>query len=125
MIDIRINEDFNKLTPIRGAIFVTNFEVGEHQIGHIKMQYEAYKRGKWVHPRWAQICAVSNGEQNFKVGQWVLLRHGHWSTVMKMKRGEENFDCWYILPKHVREGILVVSDEKPSVMYEYDVKDFV
>ena len=123
MIDIRINVDFNKIEPIHGGIFVTNFEVGDHVVNGIRIQYEAYKRGKWIHPRWAQVCAVSKEEKNLKVGQWVLLQHGHWSTVMKMKRGSKDFDCWYILPKCLREGVLAVSDTKPAVMYQYDCEE--
>jgi|TARA_R110000787_G_scaffold206241_1_gene316505 co-chaperonin GroES (HSP10) len=32
-----------------------------------------------IHPRWAEVIAVGNEQEDIQVGQWVLVAHGRWS----------------------------------------------
>ena len=64
------------------SLFVKNIEYGERTLksGFIipaeKMDYE----GHFARPRWAKVFYKSDNINYIDVGDWVLLRHGHWST---------------------------------------------
>ena len=37
-----------------------------------------------IHPRWGEVIAVGNEQQDVTVGQYVLVAHGRWSRGFKL-----------------------------------------
>ena len=60
-----------------------------------------------VHARWGKVYAVGNRQQDVRVGQYVLVRHGRWTrgTLIEDSEGEKTI-------RRVDDAdILLVSDE--------------
>jgi|TARA_B110000977_G_scaffold177854_1_gene234810 co-chaperonin GroES (HSP10) len=53
------------------------FEEVVTKSGIILLDDNATTRG--IHPRWAEVIAVGNEQEDIQVGQWVLVAHGRWS----------------------------------------------
>lgn len=83
-----------------------------------KMDYE----GNFVRPRWAKILWKADDIKDVKVGDWIMLKHGHWSTSIKLNINGEEKKVWYISPKSYKEGLLAKSSEIPNHLKEYNIK---
>lgn len=123
MIDIRVNIE-GKIVPAPGMIFVCNLEKGKKltesglEIPHDE-NMGVYDQNTNIHrgirPRWAQIAGVADNLKDlFTRGEYVFIRHGHWSSIMKLNINREDFDLQVIIPKNVKEGILAVSKSLPK-----------
>lgn len=67
----------------------------------------------FMRPRWARVRYKADNLDNIEVGDWVLLRHGHWSTSIRITIDDVDTRLWYIDPKSFKEGLVAVSKEKP------------
>ena len=107
------------------SLFVKNIEYGERTLksGFIipaeKMDYE----GHFARPRWAKVFYKSDNINYIDIGDWVLLRHGHWSTSMAMTINEKDETLWYISPKSLKEGLMAVSKTMPTQLKEFGIID--
>ena len=65
--------------PLRDGVLVRSmkFEEVVTKSGIILLDDNATTRG--IHPRWAEVIAVGNKQEDIQVGQWVLVAHGRWS----------------------------------------------
>ena len=65
--------------PLRDGVLVRSmkFEEVVTKSGIILLDDNATTRG--IHPRWAEVIAVGNEQEDIQVGQWVLVAHGRWS----------------------------------------------
>ena len=65
--------------PLRDGVLVRSmkFEEVVTKSGIILLDDNATTRG--IHPRWAEVIAVGNEQEDVQVGQWVLVAHGRWS----------------------------------------------
>tara|TARA_R110000851_G_scaffold122576_1_gene252017 strand:+ start:241 stop:531 length:291 start_codon:yes stop_codon:yes gene_type:complete len=59
-----------------------------------------------IHPRWAEVIAVGNEQEDIKVGQWVLVAHGRWSRGFTLN----NVESRTVDPN----DILGISDTSPQ-----------
>lgn len=120
MIDYAIDIP-NYLECLPSTMYVTNAEYGERktswgfEIPAEQMDFE----GNFVRPRWFKVLWKADNIKNIDVGDYVSIKHGHWSTSISMNIKGEETKVWYISPKSYKEGVMAVSKEMPSVMKEY------
>jgi co-chaperonin GroES (HSP10) len=62
--------------PLRDGILVRSMKFDDTVTkgGIIILDDNATTRG--IHPRWAEVIAVGNEQEDVQVGQWVLVAHG-------------------------------------------------
>lgn len=60
-----------------------------------------------IKPRWGKIHAVGPKQKEFKVGQWILVKHGRWTRSVKV-------DDDLKIQKVDVDDILCVSNEAPN-----------
>ena len=120
MIDYGITVP-NNLECFDNTLFVEELEHGEKQtkwgfiIPEEKMDYE----GNFIHPRWAKVLSKANNIKDFEVGDWVLMKHGHWSTSLNLIINGEQVKLWYITPKNRKVGMLAISKTMPPQLTKY------
>lgn len=60
-----------------------------------------------IHPRWARVYAVGPKQQDIKVGQYVLVKHGRWTRGVEIDDGSEQ----KVIRRVDQNDVLMVSDE--------------
>ena len=94
------------LRPIKDGVILTNLERGERvsDSGIIIPNDDGKDTG--IRTRWAQVYAVGDEQKDVKVGDWVLMQHGRWTTGADIKlKGRDAFRFWKADPK----GMLGIS----------------
>jgi len=70
--------------PLRDGILVRNMDFGGHKTpGGIIVLSDDGKVGG-IHPRWGEVVAVGNEQQDVSAGQYVLVAHGRWSRGFEL-----------------------------------------
>lgn len=124
MIDYGIDIP-NEIICLDNTLYVENIEYGERTrksgfiIPREKMDYQ----GHFVRPRWAKVLFKADNIKNVNIGDWVLIRHGHWSSSIKCKINGNDKTIWYISPKSYKEGFLAVTHKMPEILKEYGIKE--
>lgn len=80
-------------------------------------------RSAGIRPRWAQVYAIGTSQQDVKVGQWILIKHGRWTRGVNINDGTGE----HTLRRVDANDILLVSDQEPfddslSTVTELDSK---
>lgn len=94
---------------IKDHVIVEDMNFGERvsRGGIIKLADDGVDQG--IHPRWGKVYSVGPDQQDVKVGEWVLVKHGRWTRGIELeKRGAKK-----VLRRIDTDDILVVSD-RPS-----------
>jgi co-chaperonin GroES (HSP10) len=99
----------SKLRPIADGVIVIDMNFGEQktQSGLIIQSDNGKTHG--IHPRWAQVYAVGNEQQDVSVGQWILIEHGRWTRGIKIEDDEGE----KIIRRVDTKCMMMVSDEPP------------
>ena len=92
--------------PLRDGILVRNMDFGERKTasGLIVLSDDGKVGG--IHPRWGEVIAVGNEQEDVSVGQYVMVAHGRWSRGFELN-GET---VRTVDPKDV----LGIQDEEPD-----------
>ena len=92
--------------PLRDGILVRNMDFGEQKTasGLIVLSDDGKTGG--IHPRWGEVIAVGNEQEDVSVGQYVMVAHGRWSRGFELN-GET---VRTVDPKDV----LGIQDEEPD-----------
>lgn len=124
MIDYGVNVP-NYLECLNTSMFVENIEYGERtrKSGIVIPTETMDYQGHFVRARWAKIKYKSKDINFADVGDWILLKHGHWSTSMLMTINGQETKLWYISPKSIKEGLIAISKTMPKHLEEYGFKD--
>lgn len=95
--------------PLRDGVLIRDMEFGETRSrgGIIIPGDNAKARG--IHPRWGQVIAVGEQQQDVSIGEWVLVAHGRWSRGFELN-GE-------IVRTADPKEILLASSEQPGQDY--------
>ena len=98
------------ITPLKKRVLVSKMHFGEIKTagGIILIDDDGSQAG--IHPRWAEVYAIGNKQEDVTVGQWVLIAHGRWSRALKVKKEGVELDVRMI----DESDILLVSDEEPE-----------
>jgi co-chaperonin GroES (HSP10) len=100
----------NELRTIKDHILVTDMNFKERTTtGGIYLLSDD-GRSAGVRPRWAQVYAIGEDQQDVKIGQWVLVTHGRWTRGVGIedKHGEQT------IRRIDPNDILLVSDTEPT-----------
>jgi co-chaperonin GroES (HSP10) len=100
----------NDITPLKKRVLVSKMHFGEVKSkgGIILIDDDGSAEG--IHPRWAEVYAIGNKQEDVKVGQWILVSHGRWSRALKVKKDNIELEVRMI----DEDDILLVSDEEPE-----------
>ena len=98
------------ITPLKKRVLVCKMHFGETRSkgGIILIDDDGSESG--IHPRWAEVYAIGNKQEDVKVGQWILVSHGRWSRALKVKKDNVELEVRMI----DEDDILLVSDEEPE-----------
>ncbi len=98
------------ITPLKKRVLVSKMHFGETKSkgGIILIDDDGSEGG--IHPRWAEVYAIGNKQEDVKVGQWILVSHGRWSRALKVKKDNVELEVRMI----DEDDILLVSDEEPE-----------
>lgn len=61
-----------------------------------------------IKPRWCKIHAIGPKQKEFKIGQYILVKHGRWTRAVKI-------DDDLTIQKVDIDDILAVSNEEPNI----------
>ena len=100
----------NDITPLKKRVLVCKMQFGETKSkgGIILIDDDGSEGG--IHPRWAEVYAIGNKQEDVKIGQWILVSHGRWSRALKVKKDNVELEVRMI----DEDDILLVSDEEPE-----------
>ena len=76
------------LTPVKNRVLVRDMYFGEQKTasGLIINNDDGTTRG--IYPRWGKVYAIGpTNEDEYKVGDWVLVEHGRWTRGVNMHNG--------------------------------------
>ena len=98
------------ITPLKKRVLVSKMHFGETKSkgGIILIDDDGSEGG--IHPRWAEVYAIGNKQEDVKVGQWVMVSHGRWSRALKVKKDNVELEVRMI----DEDDILLVSDDEPE-----------
>ena len=99
------------VTAIGNRVLVTHMDFGEQKTagGLIISSDDGQTRG--IYPRWGKV--YNKGPKNnddYEVGQWILVEHGRWTRGYKVDNGEEEIELRMI----EAESILAYSQDRPE-----------
>ena len=100
----------NDITPLKKRVLVCKMHFGETRSkgGIILIDDDGSEGG--IHPRWAEVYAIGNKQEDVKIGQWILVSHGRWSRALKVKKDNVELEVRMI----DEDDILLVSDKEPE-----------
>ena len=106
------NNMSESLRPIKDGVILTNLERGERLSSGGIVLVDDDGKDSGIRARWGQVYAVGPEQKDVKVGEWVLMQHGRWTTGADIKlKGHDAFRFWKADPK----GMLGISTNgKPS-----------
>ena len=98
------------ITPLKKRVLVSKMHFGETKSkgGIILIDDDGSEGG--IHPRWAEVYAIGNKQEDVKVGQWVMVSHGRWSRALKVKKDNVELEVRMI----DEDDILLVSNDEPE-----------
>jgi hypothetical protein len=122
MIDLTLDIKAKDLICLPETFFVKNLELGQRKTSSgIYIPEENMKLNqRFIKPRWCQVYKKADDITDFEVGDWLLLKHGHWSTALNIIVGGEKVKIWYITPKNRKKGILAISKQQPKQLKDYE-----
>ena len=100
------------LKPIRDRVIVHNMHFGEQRSsgGIVILGDDGKDRG--IYPRWGQVYAKGpDNNEEFQVGDWILVEHGRWTRGVKYEDSEGNETVIRMVDN---KAILMWANEKPS-----------
>lgn len=81
VLNTRVEGEFK---PLRDGILVRNMEFGEQRTASGLIIASDDGKTSGIHPRWGEVIAVGNEQQDVQVGQYVLVAHGRWSRGFEL-----------------------------------------
>lgn len=108
---INIKTISGKLTPIKNRVIVSDMHFGEQKTrsGLIITDDNGTDRG--IYPRWALVHAKGpENDDNYEVGDWVLVEHGRWTRGVKVDEGNGEQELRMV----ESESIMMYSKTKPE-----------
>lgn len=120
MIDFGIDIP-NHLECLPSTMYVEDIEYGVRTTtwGFKIPQEQMDSEGNFVRPRWAKVLWKADNIKNINVGEYCLLKHGHWSSSILANINGVEKKIWYISPKSYKDGLLAKSCTKPKCLEEY------
>jgi co-chaperonin GroES (HSP10) len=99
-----------EIQPIGKRVLVTNMQFGDIKTKGGLILLDNDGRDTGIHPRWGQVYAIGEKQEDVKIGQWILVAHGRWTRAIKVIKDSETYEVRMVDEK----DILLVSDTEPS-----------
>lgn len=112
----------NYLKCFSKSLYVEFLEHGDRvSKGGIIIQEDRMDKGlDFIKPRWAQVKYKADDIKECEIGDWVLIKHGFWSSSIETFINGEEHTLWYVPPKSVKkDGLLAISKTKPKTLDNY------
>jgi len=99
-----------EIKPLGKRVLVSDMRFGDKKTkgGIILLDDDGTDKG--IHPRWCRVFATGPQQDDVKIGQWLLVAHGRWSTALQVVRDEKEYEVRMI----DENDILLVSDTEPT-----------
>jgi hypothetical protein len=110
MATIRNAVKTKTFTPLKGKIFVSDLEHGMRLTRGGLIIPDDNMKDRGVHARWGKVYAVGEGVDYLVPGEWVLIKHGRWTTGIDLEIAGQDIRIWGVEP----ESIELVSDVDPN-----------
>jgi len=96
--------------PLKDKVFVSDLDAGMHltSAGIIIPDDAMKERG--IRDRWARVYAVGPEITDIQSGEWVLVKHGRWTTGIDLELTSGNVRVWAV---DYPENVLIATDEDP------------
>lgn len=111
----------NYLECLPNTLYVEDIEYGVKKLswGFEIPAEKMDSNGDFIRPRWAKVLWKADNIKDINVGEYCLLKHGHWSSSIEVNVDGEAKKIWYISPKSFKEGLLAKSITKPKCLELY------
>lgn len=121
MIELPLDIKGKDIECLPDTFFVKNMESGIQKLeSGLYIPEENMKLNqRFIRPRWCQVYKKADNIKDFEVGDWVLMKHGHWSTSLNLIINGEQVKLWYITPKNRKVGMLAISKTMPPQLTKY------
>ena len=96
--------------PIHDNVFVSDLEHGPRLTKGGLLIPDDNMTDRGVRDRWGRVWAVGPEVTDIKPGEWVLVKHGRWTTGIEMVIRGEHVTVWRV---EYPEAVLIVSDTDP------------
>lgn len=100
----------NSIKPVKDHVIVVDMEFEQRIVNNIILLADNGK-SQGVRPRWAQVFAVGDKQQDVKVGQWILIDHGRWTRGVKIELPDGEI---HTIRRVDHNDIMMVADYKPN-----------
>jgi co-chaperonin GroES (HSP10) len=91
-------------------VIVTDLEFGERKLASGIILTSDNGKSEGIRPRWGRIIAVGPKQEQYKVGQWILIAHGRWTRGAEIELDGEEM----VIHRVDINEILLYSDDKPT-----------
>ena len=84
-----------QIKPLKNDILVVNMERGRMKTkGGVFLPHDDTELNeKNIKPRWAQVWKMGEDlDMPFEEGDWILVEHGRWSRIVKLKEGDKIYE---------------------------------
>jgi len=91
-------------------VIVTDLEFGERKLASGIILTSDNGKSEGIRPRWGRIIAVGPKQEQYKVGQWILIAHGRWTRGAEIELDGEEM----VIHRVDINEILLLSDTQPQ-----------
>lgn len=100
-----------KLKPIGNRVLVSDMYFGEQVTSSGIVLLDDDGKTEGIYPRWGKVYAKGpKNEDNFQVGDWVLVEHGRWTRGIKINDNGTELTIRMV----EAESILASDSKKPN-----------
>ena len=96
--------------PLKDRVFVTDLDAGMHLTPAGIIIPDDNMKDRGVRDRWARVYAVGPEITDLQPGEWVLVKHGRWTTGIDLELASGNFRVWAV---DYPESVLLATDGDP------------
>lgn len=116
------------IIPRRDQLIICNLEKGDLKTAGGLILFDDNMSDRGIRPRWAQVYAVGTEVPKFfdhiAAGQYILLKHGHWTHIFDHREPSGRvIGLQIVTRKSIEEGVLGVQNEMPDIMVNSGYKD--
>lgn len=101
----------SKIKPIQRHILVRDMNFGEQYTASGIYIPSDDGKSEGIKPRWGKVFAIGPEQDNFKVGEWILIEHGRWTRGVQL---EEDDGAKFMVWRIDEAAVLLRADEKPE-----------
>ena len=99
-----------EIKPLRDSVIVTDMDFNDRKLASGILLLGDDGKTDGIRPRWERVYSIGPEQQDFSVGQWVLVEHGRWSRGLKIVQDGEEI----VIRRADPQAIIFASQDKPD-----------